>query len=143
MSEKALITLKVILGAAWADGTLQPEELPTLKTAVQHLGLSDYPGLRDLIQTPMSGDDYRQAFRDFLAACPTQPERQYLLDTVTRLVYVDDQVSVEEAYILDQLRTALDGLEPDDDVLNLNQFQALFSQLLGRFQTQANSTQGG
>lgn len=130
--EKALATLKVILGAAWADGSLQPEELPILKRAVQHLGLSDYPNLRQLIQTPMTGEDYRQAFRDYLSFYPSQEERQTLLNLVTELVYIDDQISPEESTILEQLRQSLHDLEPEDDNLNLSQFQNLFSRLLER-----------
>lgn len=132
-TEKALATLKVLLGAAWADGSLQPEELPILKRAVQQLGLKDYPQLRQLIQTPMSGEDYRQAFREYLAFYPSQEERQTLLELVRELVYVDDQISPEESTILEQLRQSLQDLEPEDDNLNLSQFQNLFSRLLERF----------
>ncbi|MEN9205124.1 MAG: hypothetical protein Q6J68_03055 [Thermostichales cyanobacterium SZTDM-1c_bins_54] len=132
-TEKALATLKVLLGAAWADGSLQPEELPILKRAVQQLGLKDYPQLRQLIQTPMSGEDYRQAFREYLAFYPSQEERQTLLELVSELIYVDDQISPEESTILEQLRQSLQDLEPEDDNLNLSQFQNLFSRLLERF----------
>ncbi|MEN9269128.1 MAG: hypothetical protein Q6L49_00020 [Thermostichales cyanobacterium HHBFW_bins_127] len=132
-TEKALATLKVLLGAAWADGSLQPEELPILKRAVQQLGLKDYPQLRQLIQTPMSGEDYRQAFREYLAFYPSQEERQTLLELVRELIYVDDQISPEESTILEQLRQSLQDLEPEDDNLNLSQFQNLFSRLLERF----------
>ena len=128
--EKALATLRVLLGAAWADGMLQPEELPIVKTAVNQLGLSGYPRLREMIQTPMSGEDYQQAFRDFLAFYPTPEERQILFDLVSEVVYADDQISPEESTILEQLRHSLETLEPEDDNLNLSQFQSLFSRLL-------------
>jgi len=129
--DKALAALKVILGAAWADGTLHPEELPIVKTAVQQLGLSTYPGLRQIIQTPMSGEDYQHAFQEFLGFYPTLAERQTLLNVVAELIYVDDQVSPEESTILDQLRHALEGLELENENLNLSQFQSLFSRFLG------------
>ncbi len=134
--QRSLAMLRVILGAAWADGSLQPEELPALKQVVIDLGLADHPDIRQLVNTPVSPEDYRRDFQAYLDQYPSAEERQYLLDTVTKVIYADDEVSVEEAYVLDELRTILTRVsdsesESDSQAqLRFGEFQALFSRLL-------------
>ncbi len=131
--QRALAMMKVILAAAWADGTLQPEELPTLKQTILALGLAESEETKVLVQTPISPSVYRHFFQDYLKLHPSDQERQYLLDLVTQVIYADDQVSVEEAYILEELREILRTSEPGEDhQLRLGDFQALFSRLLTR-----------
>lgn len=133
-SEKALATVKVVLGAAWADGSLQPEEIPSLKKVVLELGLADHPEIRQLIQTPVSPPVYRHFFQQYLALHPTPQERNYLLNVVTRLIYADDEVSVEEAYILEDLRKMVTENEgkSEDEPINFGEFQAVFGRLIER-----------
>ncbi len=131
--QKALAMMKVILAAAWADGTLQPEEFPALQQAIADLGLADSEEIRVLVETPISPPVYRHFFQDYLKLHPTEAERQYLLNLVTQVIYADDQVSVEEAYILGELRELLRTSDPGEDPqLRLGEFQALFSRLLAR-----------
>jgi uncharacterized tellurite resistance protein B-like protein len=130
--DKAVAALKVLIGAAWADGQIQPEELPALKQAVVELDLVEHPEIRAWIRSPSSPEDYRRCLSNYLALHPTQAERQELLNLVTKVIYSDDEVSVEEAYILDEMRTLLNDLEVDDHIPRLGEFQALFSRLLHR-----------
>lgn len=131
--QKALAMIKVVLAAAWADGTLQPEEIPSLKQAITALGLAETEEIKILVRTPISPSVYRHFFQDYLKLHPTEPERQYLLDLVTQVIYADDQVSVEEAYILEELREILRSSEQGEDHhLKLGEFQTLFSRLLSR-----------
>ena len=131
--QKALAIMKVLLAAAWADGTLQLEELPALKQAITDLGLAESEEIQGLVQQPISPPLYRQFFQDYLKLHPSEAERQYLLKWVTQVIYADDQVSVEEAYILDELREILRTSDPGEDPqLRLGEFQALFSRLLAR-----------
>lgn len=130
--QKAMAMMKVILAAAWADGTLQPEELPSLKQAVIDLNLADNEEIRTLIQTPISPPVYRHFFQDYLTLHPSNEERQYLLDLVSQVIYADDQVSLEEAYILEEIKGILHRPNGEDQHLRLGEFQTLFSQLLSR-----------
>ncbi|MDX2273774.1 MAG: hypothetical protein NW237_17735 [Cyanobacteriota bacterium] len=131
-TQKAVTTLKVVLGAAWADGRLQPEEIPSLREVIMDLGLQDHPEIRQWIQTPVSPSDYRRSFQEYLNCHPTVAEREYLLKVVTRLIYADDEVSVEEAYILDGLRTMVEQVQPDAaGGIPFAEFQALFGRLIG------------
>lgn len=131
--QRALAMMKVILAAAWADGTLQPEELPTLKQTILDLGLAESEEIKLLVQTPISPSVYRHFFQDYLKLHPSDQERQYLLGLVTQVIYADDQVSVEEAYILDELREILRTSDQgEDQQLRLGEFQTLFSRLLAR-----------
>ena len=130
--QKALAIMKVILAAAWADGSLQPEEIPALKQAITDLGLAELEEIKILVQTPISPSVYRHFFQDYLKLHPTDEERHYLLDLVTQVIYADDQVSVEEAYILEELRELLRSSGEEDHPLRLGEFQALFSRLLAR-----------
>ncbi|MEM9566684.1 MAG: hypothetical protein AAF974_00110, partial [Cyanobacteria bacterium P01_E01_bin.34] len=51
--DKRLQALKVVLGAAWADGALQPEELAPIHTIVDELGLAAHPDILTLLETPI------------------------------------------------------------------------------------------
>ncbi len=130
--DKAVAALKVLIGAAWADGQIQPEEFPALKQAIVELDLVDHPEIRAWIRSPSSPEDYRRCLSDYLALHPTQAERHELLSLVTKVIYSDDEVSVEEAYILDEMRTLLSDLEGEDSMPRLGEFQALFSRLFHR-----------
>lgn len=129
---KALAMIKVVVAAAWADGTLQPEEFPSLQQAIQDLGLAHNAEIQTLVRTPVSPSVYRHFFQDYLKLHPTDQERHYLLDLVTQVIYADDQVSVEEAYILEEMRGVLRTSEPAAQGLPLAEFQSGFSRLLAR-----------
>ena len=127
---KALQAFKVILGAAWADGALQPEELPPIHTIVDELGLATHPDVRVLLETPVPALTYRRYLQEYLASHPTRTERKRLLELLSRVIYADNEVSIEEGYILGELTDLLNDMTPDGDI-NVDEAQR-FRNVFGR-----------
>ena len=133
-TDKALQVFKVVLGAAWADGSLQAEELPTLHTIVDELGLATHPDIHLLLETPVPAIVYRRYLQDYLTSHPSRTERKVLLDLLTRVIYADNEVSIEEGYILGELTDLLNDMSPDSDV-NVDEaqrFRSVFGRLFRR-----------
>ena len=132
--DKRLQALKVVLGAAWADGTLQPEELAPIHTIVDELGLASHPDILTLLETPIPAVTYRHYLDDYLANHPTKQERQLLLGLIKRVVYADNEVSIEEGYILGELTDLLEDMSPDRSVNqdDAQRFRSMFGRLFRR-----------
>ena len=132
--EKRLQALKVVLGAAWADGTLQAEELAPIHTIVDELGLASHPDILGLLETPIPAVTYRHYLDDYLANHPTKSERQLLLSLIKRVIYADNEVSIEEGYILGELNDLLEDMSSDrsmnDD--DAQRFRSMFGRLFRR-----------
>lgn len=102
---KTLALLRVVIATAWADGQLQPQEWPWLQQLLQSMG--DDPAIQSevesLLTTPLSPQDYRHAVQAFVDLHPTPQDRRSLYAWAKQVIYADNEVSLEEAYILDQL----------------------------------------
>ena len=133
--DKELKALKVVLGAAWADGVLQPEELGPIHQIVDELGLGAHPEVRVLLETPVPALTYRRYLQDFLATHETVEERQNLLELLTRVIYADNEVSIEEGYILGELQDLLAEMTPEmcEEGERSGQFRDVVNKLFGSF----------
>ena len=135
LQTEALLTLKVVLGAAWADGALQPEELAPIHQIVEELGLASHPDVHRLLETPVPAVTYRRYLQEYLAVHPTLDQRRHLLGLLQRVIYADNEVSIEEGYILGELRDLLDEMAAESTATdaNIKQLRDIFSRLLGQF----------
>ncbi|MGK7906877.1 MAG: hypothetical protein AB4040_06560 [Synechococcus sp.] len=131
---KALQALKVALGAAWADGELQPEELSPLHNIVDELGLASHPDVRLLLETPVPALTYRRYLQEYLVSHPTREERQFLLEILTRVIYADNTVSIEEGYILGELNDLLNDMPSESSIEeeDAQRFRNVFGRLFRR-----------
>ncbi|NJL98630.1 MAG: TerB family tellurite resistance protein [Synechococcaceae cyanobacterium SM2_3_2] len=102
---KTLAFLRVVIATAWADGQLQPQEWPWLQQLLQSIGHD--PAIQAEVESwltrPLSPQDYRQAVQAFVDLHPTCQDRRSLYAWAKQVIYADNEVSLEEAYILDQL----------------------------------------
>lgn len=104
---KALALLRVVIAAAWADGEVQPQEwlsLQRLLRAVQSHPDTDAE-IESLLSAPISPQQYRQYVQSFVELHPSAQDRRALYTGVKQIIYADNEISLEEAYILDQLGT--------------------------------------
>ncbi|MEM8714972.1 MAG: hypothetical protein AAGE92_04235, partial [Cyanobacteria bacterium P01_G01_bin.4] len=71
---------------------------------------------------------------DYLASHPTKQERQLLLGLIKRVVYADNEVSIEEGYILGELTDLLEEMSPDCSVHedDAQRFRSMFGRLFRR-----------
>jgi hypothetical protein len=104
--------LKILIGAAWIDGTMQPQELVYLHQMAREIGVADDPEVQSLLlQTqPVKPEECYRWLEDYLGAHPTQEDYDRLLEAIGGLIYSDNSVETEEAKLLTQLQS----LSPTD-----------------------------
>lgn len=100
------IMLKILIGAAWIDGRIQPEERQHLRRLAIAQGLESDPEIHPLLNelVPVKPDQCYAWVRDYLGTQPTAAECQNLLEAVSALVYSDGEMAVEEAKLISRVQ---------------------------------------
>ena len=111
------ILLKILIGAAWIDGVIQPEERRYLHRVAKEHDLSQDPDIKPLLQefVTVKPDQCYEWVRQYLGDRPSAEDCQSLIEATSALIYSDGEVAVEEAKFLHriQLLTPLDGTGPE------------------------------
>jgi hypothetical protein len=95
---------KILVGAAWLDGKLQPEEQAYLQRIVQEKGLQNDAELQLWINgiKAISSEDCFRWVEDYLGKAPSPDHCQQLLEEISGLIYSDSEVDSKEAELLMQ-----------------------------------------
>ncbi len=113
MSNNVKQLVKILIGAAWLDGKIQPEERTYLNRVAQEKGVAQdpeiYPLLHELRQ--VEATECYQWMKDYLGNSPSTADYQNLLESISGLIYSDGDVAMEEAKLLTQLQS----LDPEND----------------------------
>jgi uncharacterized tellurite resistance protein B-like protein len=126
--------VKILIGAAWIDGKIQPEERQYLRHIAQEKGVATDPEIKPWLYELVSvqPNECYDWVREYLGDRPTNEDYQNLIQAISGLIYSDGEVAVEEAKLL----TTLQQLSEDNDVnpagLNiiLKQIQKLYRRWL-------------
>jgi len=113
MADKNVINLvKILIGTAWIDGRIQPEEREYLNRIAQEKGVADESEIRPLLNefTVVKPSECYEWVRQYLGDRPTSEECQQLLEAISGLIYSDGTVDTEEAKLL----TELQSLDPSN-----------------------------
>jgi hypothetical protein len=122
--------LKILIGAAWIDGVIQPEERTYLKQRAEALALAEDPDLKFLLSElkPVSATECYQWLEAYLGSHPQPEDYQELLETLSGLLYSDGDIQTQEAKLLSMLQDlepqAESGKNPFDKILG--HIQALY-----------------
>jgi len=100
--------VKILLGAAWFDGKIQPEERRYLQQVAQAKNLADDPEIRPLLNElrtvqPTECYEWIQAY---LGDRPSETAYQSLIEAISGLIYSDGDVAVEEAKLLTRIESS-------------------------------------
>jgi uncharacterized tellurite resistance protein B-like protein len=98
--------LTILIGAAWIDGKVQPEEQAYLVKIAQTKGVADDPAIHPLLHgsQPIDASQCYQAVQDYLGDRPTHEDCQELLEAISGLIYSDSDVGTEEAQLLTKIQ---------------------------------------
>lgn len=98
--------LKILIGAAWLDGVIQPEERRYLHKMAQGNQLAQDPEIKKLFSEaqPIAPADCMQWIMAYLRQYHTDADYQALLESLSALIYSDGDVQVEEAKVLMQVQ---------------------------------------
>jgi uncharacterized tellurite resistance protein B-like protein len=118
------LLLKILIGAAWLDGTIQPEERQYLQQVAEAQGMATDREIKALIQglVVIKPDECDLWVKEYLGNSPTQDSYQELLTAVSGLIYSDGEVATNEAKLLMSLQPNDSLSEPKPIVNRLRQF---------------------
>lgn len=123
---------KILIGAAWIDGTMQPQEVVYLHQKAREIGVANDPEVQSLLSQTQSvkPEDCYRWLKDYLGAHPTQEDYDRLLETIGGLIYSDNNVETEEAELLTQLQSFAPNERSEQSVFNqlLHGIQKLYRQ---------------
>lgn len=99
--------VKILIGAAWLDGKIQPEERKYLDRVAQDKGVATdpeiYPLLHELRQVQTA--ECYEWVKEYLGDRPSSEDYQKLVETISGLIYSDGDVATEEAKMLSKLQS--------------------------------------
>jgi uncharacterized tellurite resistance protein B-like protein len=103
--------VKILIGAAWLDGKLQPEEQQYLHRVAQEKGVAHDPEIYPLLNglKPVSPQDCDHWLHEYLGDRPEATACQDLIETISGLIYSDGDMAIEEANFLTKIQDIEQG----------------------------------
>lgn len=97
---------KILIAAAWIDGSFQAEEKAYLQKLAEDKNLLENAEIKSLLSTskPINAEQCYQWLNEYLGNKPTEELYQNLLAEIAGLVYIDGDITEEEAKLLTQLQ---------------------------------------
>lgn len=122
--------VKILIGSAWLDGKIQPEERQYLHQVAKEKGVADDPEIYPFLyefRTVQPAECYEWV-KQYLGDRPTQEDCQNLIEAISGLIYSDGDVAIEEAKFLTKLQSmkAEDGATQPGHSAVLKQIQKLY-----------------
>lgn len=98
--------VKILIGAAWIDGKIQPEERQYLQKVAKETGLADDPEIQPLLYElrAVSMEECYGWVQEYLGDRSSSEDYQRLIDAISALIYSDGDVATEEAKLLTRLQ---------------------------------------
>jgi uncharacterized tellurite resistance protein B-like protein len=126
-SVKSLV--KILIGAAWIDGVIQPEERQYLRRIAQENGVATDPDIKPWLYEliPVQPTICYEWVKEYLGSSPSTEDYQNLLQAISGLIYSDGDVAIEEAKLLTKLQqiSASDSTQAGSNNI-LKQIQKLY-----------------
>lgn len=98
--------VKILIGAAWIDGKIQPEERQYLREIAQAKGLATDPEIKPWLYelVPVQPKVCYEWVEEYLGDRPSQEDCENLIEAISGLIYSDGEVAVEEARLLTKIQ---------------------------------------
>lgn len=98
--------VKILIGAAWIDGKVQPEEREYLQKVATEAGIADDPEIQPLLYglRAVSAQECYGWLQEYLGDNASAEDYQRLIDAMSALIYSDGDVATEEAKLLTRLQ---------------------------------------
>ncbi|MFM1842249.1 MAG: hypothetical protein RLZZ490_985 [Cyanobacteriota bacterium] len=98
--------LKILIGAAWLDGVIQPQERQYLRSLAADYDLETDPELQTLLSElkAVPAPDCYAWVNEYLGDYPSDQDYLDLLETLSGLLYSDGDIQTQEAQLLASLQ---------------------------------------
>lgn len=136
MSNKAIF--KILIGVAWIDGQIQPEERLHLHQLAQRQGLDQDPELQIYLtgEQAVAPEDCYRWIADYLGTKPSTDRANMLLEAISGLIYSDGDVELAEAALLQSLQPSTQSTgqpsDPGSSSVMLQRIQSLYRHWLAK-----------
>lgn len=126
--------LKILIGAAWIDGRVQPQERQYLYRVAQEHGLAEDPEIKPLLYElrSVSAAQCYGWIEEYLGLSPSSKDYQELVEAIAALIYSDGIVALEEAKLLERLQLHDPATQTSFDKI-LGIVQRLYRRTIGNF----------
>ncbi len=135
-NKKTKQLLKILIGAAWIDGTIQPEERTYLHRMAREKDLGEDPEIKSLFAEakPVKADQCYQWLEEYLGSRPSDEDYQALMEAISTLVYSDNIIDTQEAELLNRLQMLDPANESAKSVFNqvLKAIQKLYRKAISQ-----------
>lgn len=126
--------LKILIGAAWIDGVIQPEERQYFQRIAKEYHLESDPEIQPLLSeiTVVKPEECYQWLQDYLGDNPTQEDYQELLEKTSGLIYSDGDVDIREVKLIEKLQLLNPANESNTSVFDkiLRKIQKLYQKAI-------------
>jgi hypothetical protein len=119
--------VKILIGAAWIDGIIQPEERQYLREIAHAKGLANDPDIKPWLYEMVSVQP-KECYawvKEYLGDRPSLEDCESLIEAISGLIYSDGEVATEEARLL----TKLEELAQQDDSTQQPAYNSLLKQI--------------
>lgn len=98
--------VKILIGAAWIDGKIQPEEREYLQRVAKEKGIANDPEIQPLLYElrAVLPDECYGWLKEYLGDRPNSEDYERLIESLSALIYSDGEVATEEAKLLTRLQ---------------------------------------
>jgi hypothetical protein len=127
------LMLKILIGSAWVDRHLEPEEVAYLNKVLSRFHLEKNAELQGLLSAPVELTQTEQWLVSYLRDSPDS-ERLKLLAAIGNLLIADNDVSDIEHDLLDEFHTLMGRIpSPSEPSSHLAQHAPKILQQVGQF----------
>jgi hypothetical protein len=121
------LLLKILIGVAWLDGAIQPEERQYLAKVAQSHQLDLDPEIESLLagQISLAADDCEHWIQEYLGDRSIHDD-DGLIEAISGLIYSDGDVAVDEAKLLVNIQSLPAAAPP-----LVSKIQQLYKKALG------------
>ncbi|TVQ44162.1 MAG: TerB family tellurite resistance protein [Gloeocapsa sp. DLM2.Bin57] len=117
---------KLLFAAAWLDGKIHQNEREYLHRMVRENALAEDEDIKLLLteMKPIQSEQCYQWLEEYLGKNPSEQDYQELLESLSGIIYVDNDIAVQESQFLTYLQT----LEANKSIFNqvLRSIQKLY-----------------
>lgn len=98
--------LKILIGAAWIDGVIEPAERQYLRKVAQELNLADDPEIKALLSElkAVTAQECYQWLEEYTRENRNLNDYNELLEKISGLIYSDGYVDIRETQLIEKLQ---------------------------------------
>ncbi|MGI0480658.1 TerB family tellurite resistance protein [Geminocystis sp. CENA526] len=103
---KTKLLIKILVGTAWLDGIIQPQERKYLQKVVTENNFNDDAEIKSLLSEikPVNPSQCYEWLEEYLGKNPTIKDYENLFGAISTLIYSDGDVHTQEAKLLNRLQ---------------------------------------